>query len=316
MKKSISKSSPKLIINKLESKLSTSNKEKLKAKSISKGNSLFFSFLKKSIIEKFPKDKQWIINQWKNIEKMRNSIEAPVDTMGVTKCGDMNVDKNTYNYQTLISLVLSSQTKDEMTFSIMDKLISKGLNINIIQKISIDELKTIIKGVNYHNNKAKYIKELTNMIINEYNGVCPNNLKDIIKLPGVGQKMGNLYMQACFNENTGIAVDTHVHRISNRLKWVNNTNQPEKTRKELEEYIPNELWDSINTILVGFGQTICKAIKPLCGDCLLKSECEYGIEYLKGSKKISKRKIKVDETGIIDEEYKKSKRKKTIKYEE
>ncbi len=249
-----------------------------------------FSYLNKNIIKKFNREHLWIIDQWKLIEQMRNLEEAPVDTMGVTKCSDKSESSNTYKYQTLISLILSSQTKDETTFSVMSKLIKFGLNLETISNLSIPDIEELIHGVNFHKNKAKYIKGSTLMIKEKFGGVPPSNLPDTLKLPGVGQKMGNLYMQTCFGINTGIAVDTHVHRITNKLRWINDCKTPEISRKELQKIFPEELWDSINTLLVGFGQTICKAVKPLCEKCLLNTTCEYGILKLKeGSKKKSKR---------------------------
>jgi endonuclease-3 len=108
--------------------------------------------------------------------------------------------------------------------------------------------------------------------------------------------MAHLYLQCCCDKVEGIAVDTHVHRISNRLKWVDETKTPEETRKKLEEWVPKEKWMDVNTLLVGLGQTICFAKKPKCEECLLKDTCDYynnGGEVKKSrskSKSASKRK--------------------------
>lgn len=108
----------------------------------------------------------------------------------------------------------------------------------------------------------------------QYNGDIPKTIPDLIKLPGVGPKMAHICMNAAWGEVTGIGVDTHVHRISNRLGWVPKpTKEPEKTRVELEKWMPYEHWDEINVILVGFGQTTCTPINPKCGNCLLTKLC-------------------------------------------
>jgi endonuclease-3 len=305
MKKQSKSIASKLINNVKLSSLKITPKQKSKSLdnksniSLTKNEKKTFSYLNNNIIAKFQDDKRWVIEQWKKIEIMRNLKEAPVDTMGVTMTGDKAESINTYRYQTLVSLVLSAQTKDETTFRIMGNLLKYGLNIDNIYKTSKEELIELIRGVNYGLKKAQYIKDLTYVIVNDFNKIPPSTLKDVMKLNGVGQKMGNLYMQTCFGENTGIAVDTHVHRIVNKLNWIENCKIPENSRKKLQTWLPVELWDSINTLLVGFGQNICKAIKPLCSECLLNKECEYGINYLKNPNFSKRSKKEIDSKNDI-----------------
>lgn len=110
--------------------------------------------------------------------------------------------------------------------------------------------------------------------MSQYKGAIPNNIPDLIKLPGVGPKMAHICMNAAWGIVTGIGVDTHVHRISNRLGWVSKpTKEPEKTRQELERWLPHEHWDEINVLLVGFGQTTCTPINPKCSACMLTKLC-------------------------------------------
>lgn len=254
-------------------------------------------YLRKEIIELFPDNKRFVIGQWVNIEKMRTEAIAAVDTMGVTMCGDKTLSAEEYQYQTLVSLVVSASTNDKITFPTIGRLQEYGLSLNNIEETDEEVLDDLIKNINYHKNKTKYIKGLTSMIINKFGGKPPSTIGDVMKLPGIGPKMGNLYMQVCFNQNTGIAVDTHVHRIANKLKWVDNCKTPEKTMKELESWLPISLWDSINNLLVGFGQSLCKKVKPLCENCLLNKECDFGILFLESkaqNKKTTKRKAPND----------------------
>ena len=217
---------------------------------------------------------------WGMIKEMRSSGTAPVDTMGASKLAETpksesKKDKSLYNYQTLIGLMLSPQTKDMQTAKAMDILRDYGLTpINII-KTEQDKLDTLIKNVGFHKQKAKSILKATKIIIEKYDGDIPNELEGLLELPGVGPKIGLLCMQICFGVNIGIAVDTHVHRISNRLGWAKSKN-PEGTRKQLEEWLPKEQWGEINFLLVGFGQEYCKAIKPNCIDCLARELCPFG----------------------------------------
>ena len=109
---------------------------------------------------------------------------------------------------------------------------------------------------------------------NEYDNDIPQTLKQLLKLPGIGKKMGTLILQTAWNINDGISVDTHVHRITNRLKWIN-TKKPDKTKDDLEDIIPNEYWMEINPTIVGFGQQICLPRNPRCSQCLLKNTCPF-----------------------------------------
>lgn len=247
------------------------------------------SYLSKEIEEEFPLNKNFIINQWKKIELMRE--EAPVDTMGADCCPQDNISTEESRYQHLIGLLLSSQTKDPITFSVINKLQKYGLTMSNINNSKEKDIAEIIYGVSFHNNKAKAIKSMTKMIIDDFNSKPPDNYKDVLSLPGIGPKMGNLYMSICFGIDNGIAVDTHVHRICNRLEWVDSgkCDTPEKTRKALEKFLPKSLFRHINTLIVGFGQTRCKAIKPDCENCLLLNDCEHGKFELKRIERMSKK---------------------------
>jgi len=225
---------------------------------------------------------------WERLEKMRGKIEAPVDTMGVEFVSDPNLERKVFKFQSLIGLLLSSQTKDPITYAVMNKLIKHGLTVESINQTDEDTIKEMIYGVSFHNNKTKYIKQLASVLHDKYNGDPPEKFQDVIELPGIGPKMAHLYMQCCCDKIEGIAVDTHVHRICNRLKWTNNTKTPEQTRKELESWLPKKYWVDINFLLVGFGQTICKAVGPKCEECLLNTTCEFGINRLKEKSKSKK----------------------------
>ena len=147
------------------------------------------------------------------------------------------------------------------------------------------------------------IIQLAQILKDDYEGDAPEEYNQLIKLPGIGPKMAHLYLQCCCDKVEGIAVDTHVHRICNRLKWVDETKTPEETRKGLEEWVPKDKWMDVNTLLVGLGQTICFAKKPKCEECLLKDTCDFyknGGEEKKSrskSKSASKRKPSKNKTS-------------------
>jgi endonuclease-3 len=122
------------------------------------------------------------------------------------------------------------------------------------------------------------MKKTSKIILEKYNGDIPTNVQELCNLPGVGPKMAHICMQAAWNIISGIGVDTHVHRISNRLKWVRDaTKSLEETRIALESWLPKNLWIDINRLFVGFGQEICRSQRPKCSECLNKSICFYNI---------------------------------------
>ena len=209
------------------------------------------------------------------IKKMRKDVEAPVDTMGSALCPDnkiKKVDYKTYKFQALVSLILSAQTKDHITFQTTQNLIKYGLTIQSMLDTSTDKIVELIYGVSFHNNKAKTIKHLAQEIRDKYKDDPPESLEKVVKLKGIGYKMALIYLKDVCGKVEGIAVDTHIHKIANRLGWAE-TKNAEKTRKQLESIIDKKYWKEMNPILVGFGQEICKSVKPKCDECLLMKEC-------------------------------------------
>ncbi|KAI5652091.1 hhH-GPD superfamily base excision DNA repair protein domain-containing protein [Phthorimaea operculella] len=209
-----------------------------------------------------------------NLRNMRANNDAPVDSMGCHKAMDEDAAPEVMRYQSLIALMLSSQTKDQVTFAAMERLRERGLTVDNVLKMSDEELGKLIYPVGFWKTKVKYIKKTTQTLKEQYNGDIPDSVEKLCKLTGVGPKIAHICMKVAWNKVTGIGVDTHVHRISNRIGWVKKpTSTPEDTRKALETWLPNELWGEVNHLLVGFGQTICLPIGPLCHECLNNDIC-------------------------------------------
>ncbi|XP_017846968.1 endonuclease III-like protein 1 [Drosophila busckii] len=209
-----------------------------------------------------------------NIRLMRSIKPAPVDTLGCHQCADNNADEKTQRFQKLVALMLSSQTKDETTFEAMKRLKAHGCTPASIQEIPVADLEKLLHPVSFYKNKAKYLKQTSQLLLDKYAADIPDNIKELLKLPGVGPKMAHICMASAWQQITGIGVDTHVHRISNRLNWVKKpTKEPEQTRIQLESWLPHSLWAEVNHLLVGFGQTICTPVKPNCAECLNRYIC-------------------------------------------
>ncbi|XP_060589390.1 endonuclease III-like protein 1 [Ruditapes philippinarum] len=228
----------------------------------------------------------WQPPLWKqqldNIYEIRKAWDAPVDTMGCDVISDENAKPEVYRYQVLLSLMLSSQTKDQITSAAMSKLRAHGCTIDNILSTSDKILGELIYPVGFWKRKVEYIKKTSDILRTQYKGDIPSTVQDLCKLPGVGPKMAYLVMKCAWNQIEGIGVDTHVHRISNRLGWVKKTTKlPEDTRKALEDWLPREYWTDINHLLVGFGQQTCLPVNPKCSECLNKDICPYGRSQLR-----------------------------------
>ncbi|CAH9062268.1 unnamed protein product [Cuscuta epithymum] len=213
------------------------------------------------------------------IRKMRSLENAPVDSMGCEKAGSSLPPKER-RFAVLASSLLSSQTKDNITHGAIQRLLQNCLlTADAIDKADEATIKSLIYPVGFYTRKASTLKKIAKICLSKYDGDIPTTLDELILLPGIGPKMAHLVMNVGWNNVQGICVDTHVHRICNRLGWVSRTGTkqktrtPEETRKSLQLWLPKEEWDPINPLLVGFGQTVCTPLRPRCGICTISDMC-------------------------------------------
>ncbi|KAI9730854.1 MAG: Endonuclease III-like protein 1 [Cirrosporium novae-zelandiae] len=214
---------------------------------------------------KYTPPSNWLAT-YTTMKTQRLRTPAPVDTVGCAHLAHPKASPLDRRFQTLIALMLSSQTKDEVTAAAMRRLQTelpaaeadgeKGLSLENILAVEENELNALIRSVGFHNNKAKYIKKTAVILRDKHGGDVPNNAKELIALPGVGPKMAYLTLGAAWGIVDGIGVDTHVHRITNLWGW-HKTKTPEETRMWLEGWLPKEYWAEINELLVGWGQSVC-----------------------------------------------------------
>lgn len=173
----------------------------------------------------------------------------------------------------LIGTILSARTRDENTSAVVRKLFAKYKSARSLAQAKLLDVEKIIKSTGFYHVKAKRIIEVASLIDSRYSGKVPDTLEELLKLPGVGRKTANCVLVYAF-EKPAIPVDTHVHRISNRLGLVQ-TKTPEETELELMKKIPKKYWLRINDTFVMYGQNICKPISPMCDVCQIKKECNY-----------------------------------------
>lgn len=176
-------------------------------------------------------------------------------------------------YKVLIRTILSQRTRDENTDQATANLFSKYPDINSVANAPIEDIEELVHPAGFYHVKAARIQEVSQIILDEYDGVVPDNMKELLDLPGVGRKTANCVLVFAFCK-PAIPVDTHVHRISNRWGLVD-TSKPEQTELELMKIVPKDMWIELNDIMVQFGQTICKPTSPQCGDCPLIGLCAF-----------------------------------------
>jgi endonuclease-3 len=174
-------------------------------------------------------------------------------------------------FRVLVSTVLSLRTKDKVTLEASQRLLSKAPTPDALLKLSEEEIQVLIYPVGFYRVKAKNLKLISKELLEKFGGKVPKDRELLLKLPGVGRKTANLVLNLGFNI-PAICVDTHVHRISNRLGWIS-TRTPEQTEYALMEILPQPYWIPINEVLVAYGQRVCTPQSPLCTTCPLEKEC-------------------------------------------
>jgi len=176
-------------------------------------------------------------------------------------------------FNTLISCILSLRTKDKVTDKASIRLLKKYDTPEKILELSEDQISKMIFPVGFYKVKAKRIKEISKTLVDKYNSKVPKDFNELLKLRGVGRKTANIVMVYGHKKQDYIPVDTHCHRIPNRLGWVK-TKNPEETEKELKKILPKKYWEDFNNLFVKFGQTICVPISPFCSKCPIKTYCK------------------------------------------
>ncbi|TIB60416.1 hypothetical protein E3P78_03147 [Wallemia ichthyophaga] len=266
------------------------------------------------------------------IKDMRSLHVAPVDTLGCEREPTKELDarvgytsvqcqplhfltshrqsatkssyRSCYHHRQKVAVLVVLQAKltlsaDPVTSEAVDNLrhvLEGGLTLESVLAATDKQIQDAIGKVGFWRRKTEYLKKAAVMLKDKFDGDVPKDIDDLCSLPGVGPKMGFLALQAAWNQNDGIGVDVHVHRITNRLGWHNPpTTQAEQTRLNLQSWLPKELHRDINKMLVGFGQTICLPVGPKCHDCKLPAEGLCPSARKVGLKK-GKRELKREET--------------------
>ncbi|MBR4137559.1 MAG: endonuclease III [Bacteroidales bacterium] len=185
-------------------------------------------------------------------------------------------------YQLVVAVILSAQCTDKRVNMTTPAFFERFPDAKMLAKATQDEVYQLIKSISYPNNKAKNLIGMAKALVDDFDGVVPDNLDDLQKLPGVGRKTANVVMAVAFNK-PAMPVDTHVFRVSARIGLTNNAKTPLETEKQLVANIPQNLLSKAHHWLILHGRYVCVARKPKCEECGIKNICDF---YQKNSKKV------------------------------
>jgi len=175
-------------------------------------------------------------------------------------------------FQVLIATLLSARTQDATTLAASTRLFRAARTPKTMARLSVRQIERLIYPVSFYRHKAKHVKATCRMLVSRFGGRVPATMEELLMLPGVGRKTANLVLILAFKSLKNICVDTHVHRISNRLGWVR-TNTPDETEQALYQATANRWWPYINLYLVTWGQNVCRPVYPRCGACAIEPYC-------------------------------------------
>jgi endonuclease III len=175
-------------------------------------------------------------------------------------------------FHVLIATLLSARTQDATTHAASVRLFKRARTPRAMARLTVEEIEQLIYPVSFYRNKARFVKATAGALATRFGGRVPRTMEELTALPGVGRKTANLVLILAFKSQQNICVDTHVHRIANRLGWVR-TALPERTEQALYQSIDQRWWPYINLYLVTWGQNVCRPVYPRCGACAIGELC-------------------------------------------
>jgi endonuclease III len=200
------------------------------------------------------------------------ALARAIDGLELPAVEKISEDQTDEPFQILIATLLSARTQDATTYAASTRLFNRARTPQTMAALTAREIERLIYPVSFYRNKARHVKACCQMLITRFGGIVPSTMEELVQLPGVGRKTANLVMILAFKSQRNICVDTHVHRISNRLGWVR-TSAPEETEQALYRATEQRWWPYINLYLVTWGQNICRPLSPRFGACAIAAEC-------------------------------------------
>ncbi len=209
----------------------------------------------------------------RTIERVMRSLARAITGLELPAVEKISEEQAEDPFQILIATLLSARTQDATTHAASTRLFKAARTPRTMAKLAVNRIEQLIYPVSFYRHKARYVKACCEMLMSRFGGRVPHTMEELVLLPGVGRKTANLVMILGFKSLDNICVDTHVHRISNRLGWVK-TSLPEETEQALYTATERRWWPYINLYLVTWGQNVCRPVYPRCGDCVIATECQ------------------------------------------
>jgi endonuclease-3 len=199
-------------------------------------------------------------------------LGAAIERMQLPAVEKLSEETSATRFRTLVSVMLSAQTRDAVTEAASRRLFAVASTPRRVAALTEERLERLIYPVSFYRNKAAHLRETARQLIARFGGEVPTDIDDLLSLPGVGRKTATLVLIVAHDSKEHICVDTHVHRIANRLGWVR-TRTPNQTEQALYRAAPRRWWADINLHLVTWGQNVCRPVYPLCGACAVRDLC-------------------------------------------
>ncbi|HEX7087765.1 MAG TPA: endonuclease III [Vicinamibacterales bacterium] len=206
------------------------------------------------------------------VEAVMRQLSLAIDGMELPAVEKISESQSEDAFQVLIATLLSARTQDATTLAASTRLFRRARTPRSMARLDVEEIERLIYPVSFYRNKARFVKAACEKLVRDFGGRVPATLEEMTTLPGVGRKTANLVMILAFRSRENICVDTHVHRISNRLGWVS-TRLPDETEQALYKAIDSRWWPYINLYLVTWGQNVCRPVYPKCDECVLRPLC-------------------------------------------
>jgi endonuclease-3 len=208
----------------------------------------------------------------RTVEKVMRALARAITGMEMPAVEKISESQAEDPFQILIATLLSARTQDATTHAASTRLFKRARTPRSMAKLPVKEIEKLIYPVSFYRNKARHVKACCEMLVDRFRGRVPSTLEELVTLPGVGRKTANLVMILGFKSVENICVDTHVHRISNRMGWVQ-TKLPAETEQALYRPTARRWWPYINLYLVTWGQNVCRPVYPRCQDCVISADC-------------------------------------------
>jgi len=208
----------------------------------------------------------------RTVHAVMRALARAIDNLDLPAVEKIAEESQEDPFDVLIATMLSAQTRDAVTAAATERLFRVARTPRAIAKLTAKQIERLIYPVSFYRHKAKHVKETCRTLLDRFDGRVPGTMEELLMLPGVGRKTANLVLILSFKSQKNICVDTHVHRISNRLGWVR-TKTPNDTEQALYAATHQRWWPYINLYLVTWGQNVCKPLYPRCGACVIREHC-------------------------------------------